>query len=312
MNDCRTTEFYEAFYIFEQMRVPTEPLDKTLTKLQAQTTSSIRQALEKILVSTGYLDFESPQLSYGKQAKAIENATVSSKTYLDQKPHLQGFYENAINPNHNFFTQLTPLEYEIYALHNFEVTQRVGKLAADWLDLTNERVLEVGGNSGGFATAITQNRLPKAYTIIDSAIPCRIGRAHQKSQVLNLKFIEGDVFDLSLPKQQFDCFICMNFLHDYDDQGVMAILKQLLLYGHKGSKIVIIEDLLTAYIEPHEVIMQGLRLAVACKGATQRTVADMSKLLEGIGYKLTRQQILNPFQTLLIYHLKDIIEGEMT
>lgn len=305
MNYYRTLEFYEALYLFTQIRKLSEPLDKTLKRVEIEMGSNIKKALLKVLVTSGYLRRDQELYVYAPLAEALEQQTLESTNYKIQLSHLQHLYLCAVDIQYNFFGDLSHLESEIYALHNFEVTYKVGQLAAQFLDLSCANILEIGGNSGGFANGVTQMHSQATYTIVDSSIPCRIGRMHQKQSSHQLNFIEGDVFDLSLslPKQQFDYLILMNFLHDYNDENVHTIISHLSVYTHKETKIVVIEDILSAYNEPKEVVMQGLRLAIACKGATQRTKEEMSTCFASSNYSLERSHRLNTFQTMLIYSL---------
>ncbi len=129
-------------------------------------------------------------------------------------------------------------------------------------------MLELGGNSGGLATAIVRKDGTCDYTIIDTHIPCSVGNELKKISNTDIAFIERNIFDLNLTAQVYDYIILMNLIHDY---------------------------------QPKEVIMQGLRLSVECKGGRQRTLEEMSSLLSTVGYRLEEEVTINRFHTMLTF-----------
>lgn len=72
-------------------------------------------------------------------------------------------------------------------------------------------------------------------------------------------------------------------------------------YGNEKTKFILIEDVLLTGFEPKEVIMQGLRLSVECKGGQQRTLEEIACLFSTIGYRLEEKVIINSFHTMLTF-----------
>jgi hypothetical protein len=92
----------------------------------------------------------------------------------------------------------------------------------------------------------------------------------------------------------------MNFLHDFDDGKCLDILANCLKLCYKDVKFIIIEDILSNELEPPEVIMHGLRLAVECRGGRQRTADEYDALFSKINYKTKDKIKLNGVQTMLV------------
>lgn len=161
-------------------------------------------------------------------------------------------------------------------------------------------MLELGGNSGGLGTALLTKSKHCFYTVVDTKIPCIVGNEFKKSNGADINFVEGDVFELTLPIEFYDYIIIMNLLHDFDDIQCLNILHNCTKYCDKNTRFYIIEDILTDEFEPKEAIMHGLRLSVSCRGGKQRTTEEFVSLFSNINYKLEKAIKVDNIHTMLI------------
>ena len=299
-------ELYEAVYFFNSINCclnnnllqPTNKKD--IRRLGIN--ESIYKAILRILVVNNLLDYDGNYF-------VITNENIEKHRYIldniinkDQNKQNQyaELYNKAINESQYFFDNISESEYDIYSRCDFEVTFKIGKEVAKHINLTNRKVLELGGNSGGLGTALLKKDTDCLYTIVDTKIPCMVGNELKKLNELNITFIEGDVFELMLPNELYDYIILMNLLHDFDDMKCLNILNNCIKYSDCNTKFLIIEDILTGEFEPKEAIMHGLRLSVECRGGKQRTIDELVNLFLNIDFKLEKSIKLNNIHTILV------------
>ena len=210
-------------------------------------------------------------------------------------------YGKAAGETRFFFDRLGDIEYEVYSRVNYSVSYEMGVHAAQYLDLTGQRVLELGGNSGGMGAALVSRYAGCDYTVVDTHIPCSVGRELAEDSGVIINFAEGDVFDLRLPGGEYGYIVMANLLHDFDDDKCGRILRQLSPYCGENTRIVVIEDVLLSDTEPHETVMHGLRLAVECRGGGQRTFAALEVLFGGIGFAREGAARIGEVHSMAIY-----------
>ena len=283
-------ELYEAVCFFN--RIGSLTYTEEVERLGI--TESVYKAIVRILTVNNLLENE-------EERRYILDNIINK----NRPQHYAEMFDKAISESQFFFGNLSELEYEIYSRYNFEVTFETGKQIAEYnqIDLTNKKALELGGNSGGLGSALLKKYKNCSYTIVDTEIPCRIGNEFNESNKLNIKFIEGDVFDLKLSDEFYDYIIIMNLLHDFDDVKCSDILRNCVKYCDENTKFLIIEDILTSEFESKEVIMHGLRLAVECRGGKQRTIHELADLFSNINYKPEKIIKLNEIHTMVVMGL---------
>ena len=254
----------------------------------------------RILVVNNLLDYQGN--SFVITNENIEKQRDILDNIINKDPNKQytELYNKAINESQFFFDNISESEYEIYSRYNFEVTFQTGKEVAKHINLANRKVLELGGNSGGFGTALLTKNKDCLYTVVDTKIPCKVGNEFNKLNELNITFIEANVFDLMLPNNIYDYVIIMNLLHDFDDVKCLDILDNCTKHCDSNTKFIIIEDILTDEFEPKEAVMHGLRLAVECRGGKQRTIDEFESLFSNINYKLEESIKLSNVHTMLV------------
>lgn len=308
-------EMYEAVYFFSRIynNINNCCVDNKLPQLininnkeikKSGINESIYKAIIRILVVTKMLDYD-------------ENGNCFMLTNENKKKH-RHILDNIINKNQNqnnrytemfgkalnesqfFFNGISELEYEIYSRCNFQVTFETGKEVVKHINFANKKVLELGGNSGGLGTAVLTKNKDCLYTVVDTKIPCLIGNEFKESNKLNIKFIESNIFELTLPDELYDYIIIMNLLHDFNDVKCLDILRNCMRYYDINTKFLIIEDILTGEFEPKEAVMHGLRLSVECRGGKQRTVEELVSLFININYKLEKIIKINNIHSMLV------------
>jgi len=85
--------------------------------------------------------------------------------------------------------------------------------------------LEVGCGIGRFARALTQRA--DSVLAVDLS-PQMIQRAREQSPISNLKFEIGDVTELELPAEHFDCIVSIATLHHLPLEVILLKLKRAL------------------------------------------------------------------------------------
>lgn len=315
-------ELYEAVYLFNRLnRCEAHRFSQPLNKaeiLGLGINESIYRAILRILVVNNLLEFYDQKFVLtDENIEAIQDIL---ETIINKDPNKQYtvFYNKAVDASQYFFDNISEDEYDIYSRCDFEVTFEIGKIVAKYLNLSNRKVLELGGNSGGFGTALLNKYADCDYTIVDTQIPCKVGNAYKIVNEVDINFIEGDIFDLDLSSNSYesdesnDCIVLMNMLHDFDDVKCLKILNNCTKYSDHNTKFLIIEDILTSEFEPKEVIMHGLRLSVECRGGKQRTIDELENLFLNINYKLEKTIKLNDSHTMLVMGLCDIKKDCLT
>ncbi len=304
MNYENYIELYEAVYFFDRInccvgnKLPQLMNKEDIKRLGIN--ESIYQAMLRILVVNNLLDYQGN--SFVITNENIEKQRDILDNIINKDPNKQytELYNKAINESQFFFDNISESEYEIYSRYNFEVTFQTGKEVAKHINLANRKVLELGGNSGGFGTALLTKNKDCLYTVVDTKIPCKVGNEFNKLNELNITFIEANVFDLMLPNNIYDYVIIMNLLHDFDDVKCLDILDNCTKHCDSNTKFIIIEDILTDEFEPKEAVMHGLRLAVECRGGKQRTIDEFESLFSNINYKLEESIKLSNVHTMLV------------
>lgn len=304
MNYENYIELYEAVYLLDRFNKSVgHELPKLLSPdeiISSGIDDSIYQALLKILVVNKLLKYDgvSFKMTQGNQKKIqhiLENI-------IKKDPHKQYsiFYDKAINASHYFFDQISESEYDVYSRCDFDVTFNIGKIVEKHLDLTNQKVLELGGNSGGLGTALVLENENCHYTVVDTKIPCKVGNEFKKLNDVNLTFAVDNIFELMLPIERNDYIVLMNILHDFDDESCLSILQNCIKHSDKNTKFLIIEDVLTSTFEPKNLIMHGLRLSVECRGGRQRTSDELTQLFSNIDYGFESAVKIDSIHSMLV------------
>ncbi len=283
-------ELYEAIYFFDKLKLSNEKntLDISNNDIIKKTglNESIYISMLRILVVNDLLEFDGNNFYLTEENVERQKHILDNIINKDPNKQYLDLFEKATNDSQFFFENITEHEYEIYSRYNFGITYKTGNEVKKHLDLNNKKVLELGGNSGGLASALVKDNENCLYTILDRKIPCRVGKEFSKLNENDINFIEGNAFNLLLEKENYDYILMMNLLHDFDDAKCLRILENCKKYCNEETKFIIIEDILTNEFEPKEVVMHGLRLSVECRGGKQRKVNEFESIFSSINYKV--------------------------
>lgn len=294
----------EAVYFFQKFicHVNNEgPLQlSTQAFRELKINESIYKATMRILVVNNMIDFDGKCYVLTNEHSEKHKRILEDLTSKNQIKKYEALYTKSVEEPGFFFDRISDLEYEIYSRCNFSVTYESGKEIVRYVDLTNKTVLELGGNSGGLGAAFLSTYEDCSYFVLDTRIPCEIGKEFKALYGTDVSFIEGNVFKMEVPSQNYDYILMMNLLHDFDDVRCYEILKNCIKYCSPHTKFVIIEDILTNEYEPKEVILHGLRLSIECMGGKQRTIEEFKEMFSGINYKLEEVIKLNEIHTMLV------------
>ncbi|WP_276951663.1 methyltransferase [Acetatifactor muris] len=294
----------EAVYFFQKFISCVnndEPLKlSTQAFRELKINESIYKATMRILVVNNMIDFDGKCYVMTSEHSKNHKCILEDLDSKNQIKKYEALYTRTVDESGFFFDRISELEYEIYSRCNFSVTYERGKEIAGYLDLTNKTILELGGNSGGLGAAFLSRYEDCSYFILDTRIPCEIGNEFKELYGTDVTFIEGNVFEMEVPSQNYDYILMMNLLHDFDDERCCEILKNCLKYCSPHTKFVIIEDILTNEYEPKEVILHGLRLSIECMGGKQRTIEEFKEMFSGINYTLEEVIRLNEIHTMLV------------
>lgn len=261
---------------------------------------SIFKATMRILVVNNMIDFDGKYYVMTSEHSKNHKSILEDLNSKNQIKKYEALYKRTVDESGFFFDRISDLEYEIYSRCNFSVTYEMGKEIVGYLDLANKTILELGGNSGGLGAAFLSRYKDCSYFILDTRIPCKIGNEFKELYGTDVTFIEGNVFEMEVPSQNYDYILMMNLLHDFDDEKCCEILKNCLKHCSPHTKFVVIEDILTNDYEPKEVILHGLRLSIECMGGKQRTIEEFKEMFLDINYTLEEVIRLNEIHTMLV------------
>jgi len=301
MDERDRAELAEAVYLFgNAVRAPgCGPVDIDAL-VRTGLHESVCTAMLRILAVHDLLGFDGKSFTLSPANKEAQRRILEC---IDERTrvHCEGFSTKALDEAHFFFGSISELECEIYARCNFPVTYEMGQEAAKHIDISGQNVLELGGNSGGFGTALLERGKARRYTVVDMKIPCAVGNEYKERTGAAIAFEEGDVFALKPGRVRYDRVILMNLLHDFDDAKCLQILRGSIAQCAANAEFIVVEDVLTGNLEPVAAVLHGLRLAVECRGGGQRTIAEMARLFSEIGCKLAETIRLNEIHALLVF-----------
>jgi 2-polyprenyl-3-methyl-5-hydroxy-6-metoxy-1,4-benzoquinol methylase len=302
-------ELYEAVYFFDKMngcvdyKVPQSINQEKINRLGIN--ESIYKAMMRILVVNNLIDYDgSCFVLTNENIKQLQHIRGNIMNKDPNKQYVE-LYNKAMNESQFFFDSISQFEYEIYSRCNFTSTFNIGKEVVKHVNVANKKVLELGGNSGGLGTALLSNNKGCIYTVVDTNIPCSVGNEFKELNEVDIAFVEGNIFELSLLSGVYDDIILMNLLHDFDDRKCLEVLRNCIKYCERDTKFLIIEDVLLGEFEPKEVVMHGLRLSVECRGGKQRTIEELESLFSSIDYRIEKTVKLNSIHTMVVMASKE-------
>ena len=147
------------------------------------------------------------------------------------------------------------------------------------------RLLEVGGNSGGYTLSLLEAHPSLEATIFDlpAVRPLAEERIAERGLGERCRFVEGSFFDNPLPKGH-DVLLLANILHDWETPECRRILSGCHDAIEPGGTIAVVEPMLAEDLTgPDHASVSGLTMALL--GGENRTQPRISELLTEAGFE---------------------------
>jgi 2-polyprenyl-3-methyl-5-hydroxy-6-metoxy-1,4-benzoquinol methylase len=306
MNYENKTSLFEAVYFFNKSLCHKEnkypiklsPHESKETKMH----TSIYSAMMRILVVSEMIENKETYFFLRQDHKVKHEKIMQTILKMSSIENYHDLYDKSTRKNQFFFDHISEAEDQIYCKCNFNITYESGQVINQHIRFNKGKILELGGNSGGLATAILKENNLCEYTIVDRKIPCMIGNEYKAINDVELSFIDQDIFNLKLADNKYDYIIIMNLLHDFNDRDCQNILKNCLKYCHTKTNFIIIEDILISDYKPRDAIMYGLRLSVECQGGKQRSKDEFKDMFSKINYEIKEDIRLSNVHGMLIFN----------
>jgi multifunctional cyclase/dehydratase/O-methyltransferase len=167
-------------------------------------------------------------------------------------------------------------------------TTMVGQLRAAGYQLPTgaKRVVDVGGSRGTLISYLLQTAPDAAGVLFD--------RAEALTDAPDVLLAAGVADRVELTPGNFfagvpagDVHILSNILHDWDDKVARAILRSCHRAGEPDGHLLVFSFLLSGSVEPPQPYLMDL-LMMTVEGGRERTLDEMSALLESGGYAFVR------------------------
>ena len=147
------------------------------------------------------------------------------------------------------------------------------------------RLLDVGGNAGGYAIAICRAAPHLSATIFDlePIRPLAIERIREAGMENRITFAAGSFFEDPLPGGH-DVLLLSSILHDWDEGDCARILAACFAAMPPGAAIVVTEPMLAEdFTGPDHPAASGLTMALL--GGENRTRSRIAAMLTAAGFR---------------------------
>ncbi len=147
------------------------------------------------------------------------------------------------------------------------------------------RLLDIGGNSGGYTLSLLEAHPSLEATIFDlpAVRPLAEERIGERGLGERCRFVEGSFFEDTLPKGH-DVLLLANILHDWETAECRRILAACHEATRPGGTIVVVEPMLAEDLTgPDHASVSGLTMALL--GGENRTQPRMAELLQEAGFE---------------------------
>jgi hypothetical protein len=187
---------------------------------------------------------------------------------------------------HEMFGSFGPEEQAWFAEGMFANAIHGGEALLRRVDFSgHRRLLDVGGNSGGYTIAVLRAHPNLQATIFDlEAIrPLAEERIAEAGLTGRCSFIPGSFFEDVLPRGH-DLLLLSSILHDWGADDCRTILKNCYRALDPGGRIVVTEPMLADdYSGPDHPAASGLTMALL--GGENRTRSRVAGMLEEAGFR---------------------------
>ncbi|MDP1879327.1 MAG: methyltransferase [Parachlamydiaceae bacterium] len=170
-----------------------------------------------------------------------------------------------------------------FAFHQFMVSSQSNVLNIP-ININEGKIIDLGGGLG-FTLASVLNNKPNVRGVLFD-LPHVI--KHAKNLVLShmayqgrCEFVDGSFLEI-IPSGG-DLYLLNNILHDWDDEYVKKILKNIYQAMRPGAKLVITEIFIPESNNDEYAAMTDIHLMVV-HGGRKRTLTEYQKMLSIIGF----------------------------
>jgi hypothetical protein len=151
--------------------------------------------------------------------------------------------------------------------------------------LQYKRIIDLGGGLGGFIRSIRDRFPEQTYALMD--LKQVVERAKRIESNQSIEFIEGDFFE-SVP-EGYDCYMMRNILHDWSDELVIKILKNVamaMVRGKMDAKLLVFETLIEPVGEGRLGKFADLSMFTQTPGGKERSEEAFRELFAKAGLSL--------------------------
>jgi SAM-dependent methyltransferase len=152
------------------------------------------------------------------------------------------------------------------------------------------RVVDLGGGVGRFLVALLSTHPDVKGVLFDLPHVVERARAHIASAGLahRCEVLSGDIL-LGMPEGA-DAYVLSRVIHDWDDARALAILQNCRYAMQRNAKLLLIERILPARVEPSPAVRSLLAsdlMMMVMNGGRERTAAQYRALFDAAGFTLT-------------------------
>ena len=169
-----------------------------------------------------------------------------------------------------------------------------------------ERIIDVGGSTGGKSLAILKRHPHLKALVVDRAQVVGAADRHWAGRVApallaRLRFEAGDLFE-SVPKAMSDkdIYLVSAVLHGFDDDSCVKILSNLArACGRTGARIALMELVIAEVGADLSAATFDMQMFMGTRGR-ERTLVEWSRLFDQSGLVLEEQVDLQSFAKILV------------
>jgi len=186
---------------------------------------------------------------------------------------------------HDMFASFGPEEQEWFAEGMFSNAVHGARWLMQQVDFGQaRRLLDVGGNAGGYTITILKQHPGLKATIFDlpEVEPLAERRIREAGMEDRVTFVAGSFFDDNLPNGH-DMLLLSSVLHDWSEDDCARILQRCFAALEPGGTVVVTEPMLREdYTGPDHPSASGLTMVVL--GGENRTPSRICEMLEAAGF----------------------------
>jgi SAM-dependent methyltransferase len=280
-------------------RLERAPMTRAEIEAEFGLAARVAPAFLAFLASNGLIELGADGAFRNTRAAATFLVRASPRYVGGRGLLFQGFYEaighlpeslasgRAWTPEgqHDMFAGFTAEQQRWFADGMFANAVHGGRSLAEVVDFSRfKRMLDVGGNAGGYAIGLARANPRLRVTIFDLE-PVRalaLERIAAAGLADRIGFVAGSFFDDELPAGH-DALLLSSILHDWDDEDCARILGRCYRAIEPGGTIIVAEPMLSEDATgPDHPAASGLTMALL--GGENRTRKRIAEMLVEAGF----------------------------